>query len=572
MNRIWRIVTAGLMMIAIVMGHFAVTSYAGEEAGGEIQEISVSQNAVSDTEDIPDTDDGQEAESEEPDKTEEKEETEEIEETEETGMPTEKENEAVSEGDPAISQEEGEKESRTEEPQAGEEKQETVTEPEPEEENDKVQTETDTGEETDKDQTEAEGSAGTDKYEVRNVTGAEEILLSRGPMEAVESTAYDTEPVSFAEYWKIGFRGTNAVSEAYSEALYNDNVYACLYYRNGTDTEEGYTLAITGSGSMAGWESLEYVPWKDYAPEIYQVDVADGITRIGMNAFAGTGIRTVDLPQSITMIDSYAFAGSEVISADLSGLSEGVNLGSGLFQYCQSLASVILPESFTTSTTLYFDDGTNSNVILPATIFEGCTSLTSIDIPESVRAVGYRAAYGCTALIEITGAENVSFLPMAGSTAGAFYADCEEPLETIIADTASDEFMAYCFLEDNRIPVRNFSYTITMPAYVNAVYDTDHQLFNADIHARIRWTSRDAGVHRVTITSPEGFELIHTDNPSKTISFKEKEGNLRSFATGSWGTEATNTADNTFSYQSETGEYDPGNYQGNATFCFTTSE
>ena len=224
------------------------------------------------------------------------------------------------------------------------------------------------------------------------------------------------------------------------------------------------------------------------------------------------------------------------------------------------------------SATLYFDDGTNSNVILPAMIFEGCTSLTSIDIPESVRAVGYRAVYGCNALTEITGAENVSFLPMAGSTAGAFYADCAEPLETIVADTASDVFMGYSFSDDNRTFVRSFSYTISMPAYVNAVYDTDHQLFNADIHARICWTSRDTGTHRVTITSPEGFELIHTNDPSKSISFKEKEGNFRNFAAGSWGTAETNTVENTFSYQSVTGEYDPGNYRGNATFCFTTFE
>ncbi len=641
----------------------------------------------------------------------------------------------------------------------------------------------------------------------------------------INGVAYDTEAASCVEHWRIGFRGNNAVSEAYSEALFSENANAYLYYRNGVNTAEGYTLVITGSGKMAGWRTIEYVPWRDYAAEIYEIAVESGITRIGMNAFSGTGILTAVLPQSINEIDSAAFSGSEVIGVDLSGLQEGVSLGADLFKDCRSLTCAVLPENYTTNATMYFDDGTVSSVILPASIFEGCTALTSLDIPESVRAIGYRAVYGCSSLTRITGAEHVSFLPMAGEMAGAFYCpetieteidpnasayfkaysfggdnrnayiswnvgyhgdnavaqsyerslygssisanfilntgllaftgsgsmagwyedsfvpwascreqvctvqiaegitnigryalagteisivslpysiseigdyafsasalesidlsglnpcvklssglfkdctrladvtlpeeyttdityylsdgqpsriilpafllegctalasldipeavtgigvravygctsltkitgaegiafdaeghtimpeagpeagafyvDITEPLETIIAETASDAFMAYCFASDNRAQARSFSYTISMPAYVNAVYDTDRRLFNADIKARLSWVSRDTDPHMVTITSPEQFDLMHTLDASKTITFTEKEGSFRNYSAGSLNTVAESTEETTFSYQSESREYDPGDYSGNATFRFSTSD
>ncbi len=666
---------------------------------------------------------------------------------------------------------------------------------------------------------------------IEQITGAaistEEVSFETGGFSTfvINGVTYDTEAASCVEHWRIGFRGNNAVSEAYSEALFRENANAYLYYRNGIDTAEGYTLVIAGSGNMAGWLSAEYVPWKDYSAEIYEITVESSITRIGMNAFAGTGILTAVLPQSISEIDSAAFAGSEVIGMDLSGLQEGVKLGADLFKDCRSLTCAVLPEDYTTAATMYLDDGTTSSVILPASIFEGCTALTSLDIPESVRAVGYRAVYGCSALTKITGAENVSFLPMAGDLAGAFYCpetieteidpnasacfkaycfgddnrnayiswnvgyrgnnavdrpyerslygssisanfflntgmldfagsgsmagwyedsyvpwaacreqvctvrideritnlgryalagtgisevslpysiseigdyafsasalesidlsglnpsvklssglfkdctrlndvtlpeeyttdityylsdgqpsriilpafllegctaltsldipaavagigvravygcqnltlitgaegiafdgeghpampeagpetgafyvDISEPLETIFAETVSDALRAYCFADDNRAQVRSFSYTISMPAYVNAVYDTDRRLFNADIHARLSWVSRDTDPHMVTITSPEQFDLTHTENASKTITFTEKEGSFRSYCAGSVNTAAESTEETTFSYQSESGEYDPGDYSGNATFRFSTSE
>ena len=666
---------------------------------------------------------------------------------------------------------------------------------------------------------------------IEQITGAsistEEVSFETGGFSTfvINGVAYDTEAASCVEHWRIGFRGNNAVSEAYSEALFSENANAYLYYRNGVNTAEGYTLVITGSGKMAGWRTMEYVPWRDYAAEIYEIAVESGITRIGMNAFAGTGILTAVLPQSINEIDSAAFAGSEVIDVDLSGLQEGVSLGADLFKNCRSLTCAVLPENYTTNATMYFDDGTASNVILPASIFEGCTLLASLDIPESVRAIGYRAVYGCSSLTKITGAENISFLPMAGDMAGAFYCqeatdteidpnasayfkaysfsddnrtayiswnvgyrgnnavdrpyerslygsnisanillntgllaftgsgsmagwyedsyvpwascreqvctvqiaegitnigryalagtgisevslpysiseigdyafsasalesidlsglsssvklsgglfkdctwlanvtmpeeyttdityylsdgqpsriilpafllegctalasldipeavtgigvravygctsltritgaegiafdaeghpimpeagpeagafyvDITEPLETIIAETASDAFMAYCFASDNRTQARSFSYTISMPAYVNAVYDTDRRLFNADIHARLSWVSRDTDPHMVTITSPEQFDLTHTENATKTITFTEKEGSFRNYCAGSLNTVAESTEETTFSYQSESGEYDPGDYSGNATFRFSTSD
>ena len=56
------------------------------------------------------------------------------------------------------------------------------------------------------------------------------------------------------------------------------------------------------------------------------------------------------------------------------------SIRSGAFEYCSSLASVVIPSSVT---------------CIELYAFSGCRSLASVDIPNSVKSIGDAAFYGC---------------------------------------------------------------------------------------------------------------------------------------------------------------------------------
>ena len=59
----------------------------------------------------------------------------------------------------------------------------------------------------------------------------------------------------------------------------------------------------------------------------------------------------------------------------------------GAFQYCDSLTSIVIPDSV---------------MRIREAAFENCTSLTSIEIPDSVTSIGNMAFYGCSSLTSVT--------------------------------------------------------------------------------------------------------------------------------------------------------------------------
>ena len=89
-----------------------------------------------------------------------------------------------------------------------------------------------------------------------------------------------------------------------------------------------------------------------------------GVTSIGSEAFAGTGLASISIPSSVTEI------------------------GWGAFDSCRSLTSVT------------FESPSNLTRI-GAVAFLFCTGLTSITIPSSVTYIGWEAFMGCNNLTEI---------------------------------------------------------------------------------------------------------------------------------------------------------------------------
>ena len=110
------------------------------------------------------------------------------------------------------------------------------------------------------------------------------------------------------------------------------------------------------------------------------------VTGIGNYAFYGrSALANVTIPQGITSIGDSAFLDCDtLISATI---EEGVPTGTNMFNGCDNLATVKLPESLTTIAT-----GS----------FASCPALNHVTIPDNVTTIGTSAFSLCNGLSDIT--------------------------------------------------------------------------------------------------------------------------------------------------------------------------
>lgn len=173
------------------------------------------------------------------------------------------------------------------------------------------------------------------------------------------------------------------------------------------DTVSG-TLIITGTGAMTNYYTSygDPAPWHDYADEITNVILPEGITRIGGAAFwQCTNLESIVIPDSVTEIGPAAFSCTGLKSV---AIPAGVKSIIG-FDDCTSLKTVTIPEGVET---------------IGAGAFGGCSSLTEITIPSSVSFMGEEAFLGCNSLKAVNfrgDAPTFSHAAFHGVTAAAYY-------------------------------------------------------------------------------------------------------------------------------------------------------
>lgn len=120
---------------------------------------------------------------------------------------------------------------------------------------------------------------------------------------------------------------------------------------------------VTGEGQMLGYENPLYFPWTEYSKYITIVDIGDGVTSIGLNAFKNfKNLTDLILPSSLTKIENFAFNG------------------------CSSLATINFPNSLNS-----IGDGA----------FSFCSSLTTVEIKRDLQNIGDGAFANCIGLEEI---------------------------------------------------------------------------------------------------------------------------------------------------------------------------
>ena len=104
------------------------------------------------------------------------------------------------------------------------------------------------------------------------------------------------------------------------------------------------TLTIRGTGAMYDYNhNMKPAPWNDYADQIHEVVIEDGVTSIGAFAFYGcTGLASIDFPASVTSIGERAFYGTDLTSVEIP--ASVTSIGEYAFSECTNLGSVTFAE------------------------------------------------------------------------------------------------------------------------------------------------------------------------------------------------------------------------------------
>ena len=168
-------------------------------------------------------------------------------------------------------------------------------------------------------------------------------------------------------------------------------------------------FTISGTGKMAGYFSLYYVPWAGYRGSIKYVWIKNGVTSIGANAFyLNNELMIVEIPDSVTSIGESAFERCNNLQEIT--LPESVTLiGYAAFSNCTSLRKITVPKNVRTlgGDSFAFCTGLVSAEIMGGVpeigtrMFNGCTNLRSVTIPESVDIIGVGAFYNCASLSNV---------------------------------------------------------------------------------------------------------------------------------------------------------------------------
>lgn len=188
-----------------------------------------------------------------------------------------------------------------------------------------------------------------------------------------------------------------------------NNVTWTLTVNSDDSSNPTYTLTISGKGDMADYGTQD-TPWYSKRQSITQVNLPDGLTRIGKSAFLQTAITNITIPNTVTSIGQNAFWNCNTIKTEIpASVTElGETAFFGTFNVTVSKSN---PAYCYENNIIYNKDKTeliqasqhiSGAVIIPETVqtigayaFYGCTDLTGdLAIPDSVKTIDNAAFYG----------------------------------------------------------------------------------------------------------------------------------------------------------------------------------
>ncbi|MEE3400558.1 MAG: leucine-rich repeat domain-containing protein [Methanomethylophilus sp.] len=177
-------------------------------------------------------------------------------------------------------------------------------------------------------------------------------------------------------------------------------------------TDDGFIYGIseetvTGSdGAETTVEVCTLIRYTGTATDLTIPDTLGGlsVTRIGDGAFLECdSLVSVVIPDSVTSIGTRAFSGCFSLKSII--IPNGVTcIEYGTFSHCLSLVSVVIPDSVTS-----IGDGT----------FSECESLASVTLPNSIDYIGEEAFSYCSSLVSIVIPDSVTAIREASFSTAA---------------------------------------------------------------------------------------------------------------------------------------------------------
>lgn len=131
---------------------------------------------------------------------------------------------------------------------------------------------------------------------------------------------------------------------------------------------------------------------------------------IGERMFTSRGLQTILLPKSVTSIDDYAFSSCHSLNKVVIYENSVKTIGMAAFEYCSSLADIILPEGVTTiARSAFYKSKELVSVVIPNSVksigteaFNGCSALKSIVLPEGMTLIKKWTFADCSSLVDVT--------------------------------------------------------------------------------------------------------------------------------------------------------------------------
>lgn len=244
---------------------------------------------------------------------------------------------------------------------------------------------------------------------------------------------------------------------------------------------------------------------------------------IGERMFTSRGLQTILLPKSVTSIDDNAFFSCHSLNKVVIYDNSVKTIGMAAFEYCSSLADIILPEGVTTIARSAFYNCTNlKNIIIPNKVtsieertFIDCKELVSVVIPNSVKSIGTEAFNGCSALKSIVLPEGMTLIKKWT------FADCSSLVDVTLPSTMTTlEYGAF----ENCTSLRS----VTIPNSVNTVdapFYGCSSLSDIKVPDYLYETSIFSGTGITDITVPEGTTVVGSfADCTKLVSITFPEG------------------------------------------------
>lgn len=142
-------------------------------------------------------------------------------------------------------------------------------------------------------------------------------------------------------------------------------------------------LTITGTGTMNDYSKGD-APWR--YDLVNELEIAEGVTSIGNNAFAKSKLYSAKLPSTITSIGKGAFDDCHKLSTVQ--LPYGlVSIGDNAFRNCELLVKIVIPGSVRQ---------------IGSHAFAGCKTLATIGVPDRLESLGEDAFKDCKSLSTVT--------------------------------------------------------------------------------------------------------------------------------------------------------------------------